>query len=200
MKVRPYLCTMNRICLNVVCLILCCTTSVAAQEKDYSQLSIEQLESLIRKYENYFKLRDSIWNASSSQRSSTNCKGKVHSYQAWPPRELTIENLKEVVGEVGLSNSLFVLAQAVLETGNFNSKVCREYNNLFGLYDSKHKEYYRFASWEDSVVGYGRMIQHRYKGGNYLHFLRRIGYAEDPHYIAKVAKTAKMLYHKLFVQ
>lgn len=48
--------------------------------------------------------------------------------------------------EVGLSNKLFVMAQAVLETGNFKSRVCREYNNLFGLYDSRHKDYFRFEN------------------------------------------------------
>lgn len=125
-------------------------------------------------------------------------KGEVHSYYDWPPRELNLQNLKDVVTEVGLSNKLFVLAQAVLETGNFQSRVCTDYNNLFGLYDSKHGEYFRFASWEDSVVGYERMVQRHYKGGNYLHFLRDIGYAEDPSYITKIAKTAKDVYHKLF--
>lgn len=184
---------------------------------DYSRLSVDQLESLIGKYENYLSLRDSILNVEkadskytlneelSSSKPIINTKvnvrkGKVHNYCDWVPRELTLLNLKDVVTEVGLSNKLFVLAQAVLETGNFSSRVCKEYNNLFGLYDSKNKEYFRFARWEDSVVGYERMIQCRYKGGNYLHFLKRIGYAEDPSYISKIAKTAKVLYRKLFAQ
>lgn len=78
-------------------------------------------------------------------------KGEVHSYYDWPPRELNLQNLKDVVTELGLSNKLFVLAQAVLETGNFRSRVCTDYNNLFGLYDSKNGEYFRFARWEDIV-------------------------------------------------
>lgn len=113
-------------------------------------------------------------------------------------RELNISNLIDVFGEVGMSNKLFVLAQAVLETGHFQSRVCKQYNNLFGLYDSKKGDYFRFERWEDSVAGYKRMIQYRYKGGNYLYFLKRIGYAEDPRYISKVAKLAKDLYHQLF--
>lgn len=113
-------------------------------------------------------------------------------------RELNIKNLIEVFGEVGLSNKLFVLAQAVLETGHFQSRVCKQYNNLFGLYDSRKGDYFHFDRWEDSVSGYKRMIQYRYKGGNYLYFLKRIGYAEDPRYISKVAKIAKDLYHQLF--
>lgn len=162
---------------------------------DYRNLSVAELETLIRKYERSIFLRDSLMSTKFSD-----CKGKLHSYYNWNPRELNLENLMDVVHEVGLSNKLFVLAQALLETGNFSSKVCKEYNNLFGLYDSKHREYYRFARWEDSVVGYRRMIQYRYKGGNYLHFLRRIGYAEDPRYITKVAQLAKNLYHKLSVK
>lgn len=161
-------------------------------EVDYRVFSVAELESLIRKYERFIFLQDSLKSI-----VDTGHKGKLHSYYKWNPRELNLENLMEVAREVGLSNKLFVLAQALLETGNFSSRVCKEYNNLFGLYDSKHREYYRFARWEDSVVGYRRMIQYRYKGGNYLHFLRKIGYAEDPRYIPKVAQLATNLYHKL---
>lgn len=164
-------------------------------EVDYRNLPVAELETLIRKYERSIFLRDSL-----KYMKMSGYKGELHSYYNWNPRELNLENLMDVVREVGLSNKLFVLAQALLETGNFSSRVCKEYNNLFGLYDSKHREYYRFARWEDSVVGYRRMIQYRYKGGNYLHFLRRIGYAEDPRYITKVAQLAKNLYHKLSVK
>ena len=157
------------------------------------RMSVEEIESLIAYYENKIATRDSL-----AARKSHVSKPKVFSYVEWTPRELNLENLKDVLGEVGLSNKLFVLAQAVLETGNFSSHVCKEYNNLFGLYDSKRRDYYRFASWEDSVVGYKRMIQYRYQGGNYLHFLKRIGYAEDPRYISKVARIARRLYKNLF--
>lgn len=115
-------------------------------------------------------------------------------------KELNFENLVNELGEVGISNKLFVLAQALLETGNFKSNVCKQKHNLFGLYNSKRREYYRFAKWEDSVVAYKNMIQYRYKGGNYLHFLRRIGYAEDPHYITKVAQMARNIYKQHFAR
>lgn len=116
------------------------------------------------------------------------------------PKELTFENLVGELGEVGISNKLFVLAQALLETGNFKSNVCKQKHNLFGLYNSKRREYYRFARWEDSVVAYKNMIQYRYKGGNYLHFLKRIGYAEDPRYITKVAQMARNIYKQYFAR
>lgn len=165
-------------------------TKVSTEPSVYS---IEELKSLIEKYERKISMRDSVNHA-----KSVGCNMKVHSYRKWNPRELNLKNLTDVMSEVGLSNKLFVLAQAVLETGNFSSRVCKEYNNLFGLYDSKNRDYYRFERWEDSVVGYGKMIQYRYKGGNYLHFLKRIGYAEDPRYITKIAQMAKSIYNRLF--
>lgn len=160
---------------------------------EQSVYSIEDLKALIERYERKISARDSVTLAKSVRDNK-----KVHSYRQWNPRELNLKNLTDVMSEVGLSNKLFVLAQAVLETGNFSSRVCKEYNNLFGLYDSKNRDYYRFERWEDSVVGYGKMIQYRYKGGNYLHFLKRIGYAEDPRYITKIARMAKSIYYSLF--
>ena len=162
-------------------------------ENEYERLSIEEIEHLIAYYEQRIMLRDSIMTNKNIDNETT-----IRSCQQWNPRELTLNNLKSVLGEVGLSNKLFVLAQAVLETGNFSSRVCKEYNNLFGLYDSKNRDYYRFARWEDSVIGYKRMIQYRYKGGNYLQFLKRIGYAEDPRYIPKVAQIARRIYKEMF--
>ena len=140
-------------------------------------------------------LRDTLAAESSELPDTPSEKAKTErSYRNWKERELTMLNLLEVIREVGLSNGLIVLAQALLETGNFSSNVCKEYNNLFGLYDSKNREYFRFSRWEDSVVAYQRMIQYRYKGGNYFQFLKRIGYAEDPRYIVKLARMVKSIY------
>lgn len=168
------------------------TDSLVTSKGDFSSFSIEQLEKLIAKYENLLAMRPS----KNDSKPSKNVP--VHSYYEGKSHELTLENLISVMDEVGISNQLFVLAQAVLETGNFESNVCRNYHNLFGLYDSRNKCYYKFARWEDSVIGYQKFIQYRYKGGNYLSFLRRIGYAEDPHYTSKVAQIAKRLYKQLF--
>ena len=166
--------------------------SLVTSKGDFSSFSIEQLEKLIAKYENFLALRPN------KKGSKPSKNVPVHSYYEGKSHELTLENLISVMNEVGISNQLFVLAQAVLETGNFGSNVCRNYHNLFGLYDSRNKCYYKFARWEDSVIGYQKFIQYRYKGGNYLSFLRRIGYAEDPHYTSKVAQIAKRLYKQLF--
>lgn len=168
------------------------TDSLVTNKGDFSSFSIEQLEKLITKYENCLALRPG--KSGSKPRKNVH----VHSYYEGKSHELTLENLIIVMDEVGISNQLFVLAQAVLETGNFGSNVCRNYHNLFGLYDSRNKCYYKFARWEDSVIGYQKFIQYRYKGGNYLAFLRRIGYAEDPRYTSKVAQIARRLYKQLF--
>lgn len=168
--------------------------SAQVMNTDYSGLSIEQLEKLIILYENYLhKKRE-------SSTLTEHNNQQVISYYTGESHELTLANLIDVIEEIGLSNQLFVLAQAVLETGHFTSPVCKNYHNLFGLYDSKHKDYYRFARWEDSVIGYQKFIQYRYKGGNYLQFLKRIGYAEDPRYTTTVAKIATQLYKRLFTQ
>lgn len=73
-----------------------------------------------------------------------------------------------------------VLAQAKLETGHYTSKVYKRHNNLFGLRHSKG--YYKFNTWPESVTAYKNFVQYKYKGGSYLAFLEKIGYAEDPNY------------------
>ena len=168
--------------------------SIHVLDIDFSNMSVEQLENLIVLYENYLhkKRERNTLIKENNQQILKYYNGESHS--------LTLTNLLDVIEEVGLNNQLFVLAQAVLETGHFTSSVCNNYHNLFGLYDSKHKGYYRFARWEDSVIGYQKFIQYRYKGGNYLQFLRRIGYAEDPRYTTKVAQIATQLYKRLFTQ
>ena len=165
------------------------STETTASEASIFPLTSAKVESLINLYKK--------WRNKEIIEQGIMDKSRILSYYDGTSKELTLSNLLEVMKEVGLSNRLIVLAQAVLETGNFSSKVCKQYNNLFGLYDSRHHDYYRFEKWEDSVVAYQKFIQYRYKGGNYFQFLKRIGYAEDRQYISKVAKIAKQLYNRL---
>lgn len=80
-----------------------------------------------------------------------------------------------------------VVAQAILETGYFRSENCKLDNNLFGLYNSNKKEYFKFDHWTSCVKAYRDMIQYRYKENeNYFMFLNRISYASDPDYIKKI--------------
>ena len=107
------------------------------------------------------------------------------------------EGLMEALEYYGVKHPQIVYAQAVLETGNFKSDVCLINNNLFGLYNSKNKKYYKFDHWTNSVEAYVSMVQYKYKGDNdkppndYYRFLSDIGYAEDPHYINKVKRIVE---------
>lgn len=104
-------------------------------------------------------------------------------------------NIKEDLIDILIYHDIkypeIVYAQAVLETGYFTSNVCNTYNNLFGLYDSKNKDYYKFNHWTESVLAYKNKVQYKFKGEEYNYceyykFLKKLGYAEDPEYENKV--------------
>ena len=107
--------------------------------------------------------------------------------------ELTIPNLLREIKNNGIKYPKIVLAQAILETGWFKSSVCRNKNNLFGLTNPRTKTYYEFDHWTESVAAYYSKVQYKYKGGNYLLWLRDIGYAEDKGYIQAVIRVLKQL-------
>lgn len=93
--------------------------SVQAPTTAYSDLSIEQLEKLIKLYESYKqdnRERRTLIKQNNQQ---------VLSYYNGESHELSLANLIDVIEEVGLNNQLFVLAQAVLETGHFTSPYAR---------------------------------------------------------------------------
>lgn len=107
--------------------------------------------------------------------------------------ELTIPNLYAEIVRNGIRHPKIVLAQAILETGWFTSPVCRNKHNLFGLTNPRTGKYFEFDHWTESVLAYYTKVQYRYKGGNYLLWLRNIGYAEDPNYIRAVVRVLRML-------
>lgn len=108
-----------------------------------------------------------------------------------PP--LTIPNLMAEIRRNNIKYPKVVLAQAILETGWFKSSVCRNKHNLFGLTNPRTGTYYEFNHWTESVRAYYTKVQYRYSGGNYLLWLKKIGYAEDPGYIRAVIKVLKQL-------
>lgn len=107
--------------------------------------------------------------------------------------ELTIPNLYAEIKKNNIKYPKIVLAQAILETGWFKSSVCRNKNNLFGLTNPRTKTYYEFDHWTESVTAYRTKVQYKYKGGNYLLWLRDIGYAEDKGYMQAVIRVLKQL-------
>lgn len=79
-----------------------------------------------------------------------------------------------------------VLAQALLETGNFKSYSCTNRNNLFGLMN-RNGTYMSFDHWTESVDAYKNYIQKwETAPKDYYHYLDSLGYAEDTFYIDKV--------------
>lgn len=86
----------------------------------------------------------------------------------------------------GVKYPEIVLRQAKLETGNYKSINCKKNHNLFGLYNSRTKQYFKFKHWTESVEFYKNNIQRRYQRGDYYQFLENIGYAEDSLYIQKL--------------
>ena len=107
--------------------------------------------------------------------------------------ELTIPNLYKEIKRNGILYPKIVLAQAILETGWFSSPLCRNRHNLFGLTNPQTKTYYEFDHWTESVRAYYTKVQYKYTGGNYLLWLRDIGYAEDKSYIQAVIRVLKLL-------
>ena len=80
-----------------------------------------------------------------------------------PQKELNIQNLVAEMDKCGITNQRYVVAQALLETGYFTSRVCLECNNLFGLRRPSDGSYYEFDNWEESVKAYKKYVQYKYK-------------------------------------
>lgn len=115
---------------------------------------------------------------------------KVSNFMSKSPQE----GLMEALIYYEVDHPEIVYAQAVLETGWFTSNLCLNYHNLFGLYNSKKLQYYKFNHWTESVVAYVKFVQYKYNPAeNYYDFLNRIGYAEDKDYISKVKNITNRL-------
>ena len=101
--------------------------------------------------------------------------------------EVNEEILYNTLKHYKFPNPAIITAQAVLESGDFRSRLCKENNNLFGLYNSRTMSYFKFDSWISCVFAYKQFILKRYDSDeDYYKFLKRIGYASDSLYITKV--------------
>ena len=148
------------------------------------------------------KENDTISNDAQSVRNDTlHTKSPIEKKKKWKGQkgdnrtsqnsmlpELTIPNLYAEIIRNGICHPKIVLAQAILETGWFTSPVCRNKHNLFGLTNPRTGKYFEFDHWTESVRAYYTKVQYRYKGGNYLLWLRKIGYAEDPRYVRSLSR------------
>lgn len=141
------------------------------------------------------KSKNQRYNSPGAQKcnDSTFLKSTKRNCTPYSLPELTIPNLYAEIKRNGILYPKVVLAQAILETGWFRSSLCRERHNLFGLTNPHTGKYYEFVHWTESVRAYFTKVQYKYKGGNYLLWLRDIGYAEDPGYVRAVIRVLRKL-------
>lgn len=116
--------------------------------------------------------------------------------------ELNEENLKAFIDQMHLQNKDIVFAQAMLESGNFKSAICKNNNNLFGMKvaasrpttaiaeENNHAVY---KDWQNSVIDYA-MWQSSYARNltkeQYLQLLGEM-YAEDTNYVNALKNLIK---------
>lgn len=112
------------------------------------------------------------------------------------------EKFKEYLLELNLKFPHIVYAQAVLETGNFQSKIFKANNNLFGMKEAKVRAttnlgtemgHAVYAHWRESVVDYALyqcafLSSIRTEEG-YYQYLKE-NYAENPNYVDKLKQLA----------
>lgn len=105
--------------------------------------------------------------------------------------KLSKENLYSELIAQKIDYPEIVLAQALLETGNFKSYSCKVRNNLFGLM-RKDGTYMEFDHWTNSVHAYKKYIQ-KYKEvpNDYYKYLNDLGYAEDSIYVIRIKEISK---------
>ena len=112
------------------------------------------------------------------------------------------KELKKYIKHLNLKHPDIVYAQAVLETGNFKSKLFVNNNNLFGFKEPKVRSntargsvsgYAYYSSWRQSVIDYA-LYQSSYirklNREDYFDYLDK-NYAEDPNYSKKLKEIIK---------
>lgn len=112
------------------------------------------------------------------------------------------DSLKKLIKDLNLKHRDIVFAQAKLESGNFQSKLFKENNNLFGMKHPRQRitvsrgsknGYSDYDTWEDSVLDYA-FFQASFMRGlsrqEYFKYLNR-NYAKDSSYIIKLNEIIK---------
>lgn len=118
--------------------------------------------------------------------------------------EFTIERLNKLLKQLKVKHTDLVIAQCKLETGNFNSKVFHENNNLFGMKLPSSRittaigdnlNHAKYSTWQESVIDYA-IYQSTYLRNTtreqYIEYLR-LNYAQDENYIQKLISISKLI-------
>ena len=106
------------------------------------------------------------------------------------------ENMMRLMYSLKIAHPDIVMAQAIIESGNFKSNIFKENNNLFGM---KMPEYRKttaiginrghavYRNWRESVIDYALWQGKRARYSTVNQYLRRLrSYATDPNYINKI--------------
>lgn len=127
-------------------------------------------------------------------------------------KNLNHENLYNIILEYDVKYPDIAFAQALLESGNFTSKLCKTQNNLFGMKMPYRREttaigknksgYAKYSSWHDSVEDYllFQKFVMRKKNMTRDEYMSYIGkhYAADKKYLTKIKQKIKE-YKTLFI-
>lgn len=117
------------------------------------------------------------------------------------PKDFDEEKLARYLVELNVAHPEIVFAQAVVESGNFKSKIFQENNNMFGMKEARVRSHTAlgtnrghavYRNWKECVIDYA-LYQSRYlpklSRKEYLEYLGA-RYAEDPGYKNKIEKLS----------
>jgi flagellum-specific peptidoglycan hydrolase FlgJ len=98
--------------------------------------------------------------------------------------------------DLNIAHPDIVIAQAIIESGNFKSNIFKENNNLFGMKMPAYRKttaiginrgHAVYSSWRESVIDYALWQGKRARYSTKNQYLRRLkSYAADPNYITKI--------------
>jgi flagellum-specific peptidoglycan hydrolase FlgJ len=112
------------------------------------------------------------------------------------------EQIEEAIYRMNFKYPHIVLAQAKLESGNFQSIIFKENNNIFGMKQARtrpttatgtSRSHATYGTWKDSIIDYA-LYSSTYLSGKteseYYAYLGR-NYAQDPEYVAKLRQIVE---------
>lgn len=124
--------------------------------------------------------------------------------------EISHENLYSTIVKSRIKFPEIVFVQAIIESGNFKSRLFKKHNNLFGMRFPRVRKttatgenkrgYARYKDWDDSVLDYyfwQNFFLRKKDVSNkneYLDLLDDI-YAEDEAYVSVIKKNLKKYNH-----
>ena len=121
--------------------------------------------------------------------------------------DLTKESVYSAIKSFGIDHPDIVYAQALLETGGFKSRVCKDNNNLFGMKVPRKRPttamnnsgYAKYTHWSESIKDYKLYQDYitrkkKFSRSQYLSILSK-RYSETPDYVSRLKRVIKQ--HKI---